>query len=67
MTKEEERQIVEAVCEAMHETSEIEMNSIMSMILKLLIELEKIPNSQHRILFLKEIQKQFEDGNKNNN
>lgn len=67
MTKEEEKQIVEAVVEAMHETSEIEMNSIMGMILKLLIELEKIPNPQHRIIFLKEIQKQFEGDNKNNN
>ena len=67
MTKEEEKQIVEAVVEAMHETSEMEMNSIMGMIIKLLIQLEKIPNPQHRIIFLEELKKQFEGNDKEKN
>lgn len=67
MTKEEQNKIVEAVVEAMHETSEIEMNGIMNMILDLLIKLETIPNKEYRITFLKEIKKEFEKNIKENN
>ena len=66
MTKEEQNKIVESVVEAMQETSEIEVNSIMSMVITLLIKLESISNKDHRIIFLNELGKEFNEKVKSN-
>lgn len=63
MTRDEMKNVVSAVCSALQETREIELNAVINSVIDLLIKLESISDKEYRLLFLDTLKKEFNSQN----
>lgn len=59
MTRDEMKNVVSAVCSALQETREMELNAVINSVIDLLIKLESISDKEYRLLFLDTLKKRI--------